>query len=128
MFAITKASLRAIFRSPSAVIFGFAFPLIFILVFGFIGDNGRTQTYKVAIEENADTTNALYKALVNTQGVSIIRYHDKDSLTDDMEKENWPELLIYKKILRVILPIILHLKVPTQVMINGRNLKHWLKV
>ena len=86
MFAITKASLRAIFRSPSAVIFGFAFPLIFILVFGFIGGNGRTQTYKVAIEENADTANALYKALINTQGVSIIRYHDKDSLIDDMEK------------------------------------------
>ena len=86
MFAITKASLRAIFRSPSAVIFGFAFPLIFILVFGFIGGNGRTQSYKVAIEENADTTNALYKALVNTPGVSIIRYHDKDSLTDDMQK------------------------------------------
>lgn len=86
MLAITKASLHAIFRSPSSVIFGFAFPLIFILVFGFIGGNGRTQTYKVAIEENADTANALYKALVNTPGVSIIRYHDKDSLTDDMEK------------------------------------------
>ncbi|MEJ7673275.1 MAG: hypothetical protein WKF59_11305 [Chitinophagaceae bacterium] len=42
MLAITKASLRAIFRSPSAVIFGFAFPLIFILVFGFIGGGGVT--------------------------------------------------------------------------------------
>ena len=86
MFAITKASLRAIFRSPSAVIFGFAFPLIFILVFGFIGDNGGRQSFKVAIEENADTANALYKILANTQGVSMIRYHDKDSLTDDMVK------------------------------------------
>ena len=86
MFAITKASLRAIFRSPSAVIFGFAFPLIFILVFGFIGDNGGRQTFKVAIDENADTTNELYKALVNTDAVSIIRYHDKDSLNDDMQR------------------------------------------
>ncbi|MGH2563113.1 MAG: ABC transporter permease, partial [Ginsengibacter sp.] len=66
MLAITKASLRAIFRSPSAVIFGFAFPLIFILVFGFIGDNGGAQTYTVAIDENADTANALYKGLINT--------------------------------------------------------------
>src|ERR1700690_2542126 len=86
MFAITKASLRAIFRSPSAVIFGFAFPLIFILVFGFIGDNGGRQTFKVAIEENADTANALYKILATTQGVTIVRYHDKDSLNDDMVK------------------------------------------
>ncbi len=86
MLAITKASLRAIFRSPSAVVFGFAFPFIFILVFGFIGDNGGRQTYKVALDNNADTTNELYKALENTQGVTILRYHDNDSLQDDMTR------------------------------------------
>ena len=59
MFAITKASLHAIFRSPSAVIFGFAFPFIFILVFGFIGDSGGRSSYKVALDNNADTSNAL---------------------------------------------------------------------
>ena len=41
---------------------------------------------KLPLIENADTANALYKALINTQGVTIIRYHDKDSLIDDMEK------------------------------------------
>ena len=86
MFAITKASLRAIFRSPSAVVFGFAFPFIFILVFGFIGDNGGRQAYKVALDNTADTANELYNALKNTQGVTIIRYHDKDSLADDMQR------------------------------------------
>ncbi len=86
MFAITKASLRAIFRSPSAVVFGFAFPFIFILVFGFIGDNGGRQTYKVALADNADTTNELYKALKNTDGLTIVKYHDKDSLADDMKR------------------------------------------
>ena len=86
MIAITKASLRAIFRSPSAVIFGFAFPFIFILVFGFIGDSGGRKTYKVAIENNADTTNELYTALKNTPGVTILRYHDKDSLSNDMRE------------------------------------------
>jgi len=86
MFAITKASLRAIFRSPSAVIFGFAFPFIFILVFGFIGDNGGRQTYKVALDHDADTTNELYSALKHTQGITILRYHDKDSLWDDMQR------------------------------------------
>jgi ABC-2 type transport system permease protein len=86
MFAITKASLRAIFRSPSAVVFGFAFPFIFILVFGFIGDNSGRQSYKVALDNNADTTNELYTALKNTRGVTIITYHDKDSLSDDMQR------------------------------------------
>ncbi|NJO24812.1 MAG: hypothetical protein HC867_02005 [Bacteroidia bacterium] len=41
MLAITKASLKAVFRSPSAVVFSFVFPLVFILVFGFIGGSGR---------------------------------------------------------------------------------------
>lgn len=86
MFAITKASLRAIFRSPSSVVFGFAFPLIFILVFGFIGDSGGMKSYKVALDAHADTTNALYAALENTKGVNIIRYQDSTKLKDDMQR------------------------------------------
>ena len=35
MVALTKAALKAIFRSPSAVVFSLVFPFIFILVFGF---------------------------------------------------------------------------------------------
>ena len=85
MLAITKASLRAIFRSPSSVIFGFAFPLIFILVFGFMGNSGGLKSYKVGIENNADTTNELYKALKNTKGVTIKRYSDKKLLEEDLQ-------------------------------------------
>jgi hypothetical protein len=40
MFAIARASFRSITRSPSAVVFTLAFPLVFILVFGFIGGGG----------------------------------------------------------------------------------------
>lgn len=53
MLSITKGSLKAIFRSPSAVIFSFVFPLIFILVFGFIGGGGITV--KIALKNYADT-------------------------------------------------------------------------
>src|SRR6185437_3660497 len=85
MLAISKASLRAIFRSPSSVVFGFAFPLIFILVFAFMGNNGGFTTYKIAVDNKADTTNELYKALENTRGVSIIRYSDKSILEKDLQ-------------------------------------------
>lgn len=85
MLSITKASLHAIFRSPSAVVFGFAFPFIFILVFAFMGNSGGFTTYKVAVDNKADTTNELYKALENTRGVSIKKYNDQSSLKNDLD-------------------------------------------
>jgi ABC-2 type transport system permease protein len=86
MLAITRASLRAIFRSPSSVVFGFAFPLVFILVFGFIGDSGAKKVYKVALDNNADTANALYQALKNSDGIILMTYRDADSLKDDLQR------------------------------------------
>ena len=85
MLAVTKASLRAIFRSPSAVIFGFAFPFIFILVFGFMGNGGGMRSYKVAIDNEADTANELYSALKETKGVTIKRYQDASELDADLQ-------------------------------------------
>jgi ABC-2 type transport system permease protein len=55
MLAITRGSLRAIFRSPSAVLFSIAFPLIFILVFGFIGGSGKISV-SVAFTAASDTS------------------------------------------------------------------------
>lgn len=85
MLAITKASLRAIFRSPSAVVFGFAFPFIFILVFGFMGDNGNFKTYKVAVNSHADTTNELYRSVKSNPGIIIKGYADTISLNKDLQ-------------------------------------------
>lgn len=86
MLAISKASLRAIFRSPSAVVFGFAFPFVFILVFGFMGNNGSMSSYKVAVNNHADTTNDLYKAFAENKQVRLKRYTDTASLNDDLQK------------------------------------------
>ncbi len=86
MLAITQASLKAIFRSPSAVVFSFIFPFIFILVFGFIGNSGGKQHYRVAIENGIDTTNDIYRALKNTAGLTLKSYGNKDSLEDDLQK------------------------------------------
>jgi len=76
MLAITKASLRAIFRSPSAVVFSFVFPFIFILVFGFIGDSGGIPTYKVAIDKDSDTTNVLFDSIRASGRVKILSFAD----------------------------------------------------
>lgn len=86
MLAITRASLRAIFRSPSAVIFGFAFPFIFILVFGFIGDNGRTTVFKIAISPGSDTSNILYDSLKTSNRIKIVQYSTEKALRSDLVK------------------------------------------
>jgi ABC-2 type transport system permease protein len=84
MLAITRASLRAIFRSPSAVIFSFAFPLIFILVFGFIGSGGRVSI-RVAFDKQTDTTTEMYHAIRTLSGLNMVGGSDK-KLKDDLEK------------------------------------------
>lgn len=84
MFAITRASLKAIFRSPSAVIFSFAFPFIFILVFGFLGGGGRLSL-RVAFAENADTNNILYPVLKSVNGLNIISKSSHE-IQEDLEK------------------------------------------
>lgn len=84
MLAITKGSLRAILRSPSAVVFSIAFPLIFILIFGFIGGGGGLSL-NVAFEKNSDTTNPIYPGIKNIAGIKVIKKTDVE-LREDLEK------------------------------------------
>lgn len=87
MFAITKASLRAIFRSPSAVIFGFAFPLIFILVFGFIGGGG--VTVRIALKNLNDTNNVLMKnGLLKNPSIRLIKGLSEEEAKKELAKGN----------------------------------------
>jgi len=71
MLAITKASLRSISRSPSAIVFSIAFPLIFILVFGFMSSGGNISV-NVALEQNADTNNVVYQAIKQIPGLKFV--------------------------------------------------------
>jgi ABC-2 type transport system permease protein len=73
--AITRASLRAIIRSPSAVVFSLGFPLVFILVFGFIGGSGTSVT--IALKDPADSSNYVIRAL--QAGIVKIRKKDDDN-------------------------------------------------
>ena len=86
MLAITKASLKAIFRSPSAVVFSIVFPFIFILVFGFIGDNGGAPVYKLVIAKDCDTTNALYDSIKSSNRIRIVSFADEKELRTNLVK------------------------------------------
>ena len=71
MLAITRASLRSIFRSPAAVVFSIAFPLIFIIVFGFIGGGG--VVVDVGIPPQCDTLNSIYTMMKSRPEVNLVR-------------------------------------------------------
>jgi ABC-2 type transport system permease protein len=85
LLAIAKASLLAILRSPSAVIFSFGFPLIFILVFGFMSDT--KPTIKIGLTSDADTSasNVLYQVLKQHAVIRIVN-KEKKELWKDLEK------------------------------------------
>ncbi|MEO8569592.1 MAG: ABC transporter permease [Ginsengibacter sp.] len=113
MFAITKASLRAIFRSPSAVVFGFAFPFVFILVFGFIGDSSGIRTYNIALEDNIDTANLLFNSFKNNKAINIKRYATRKLLAVDQQKGRIAAIINIQKNRAGLPPYIFSLKSTT---------------
>jgi ABC-2 type transport system permease protein len=84
MMAITRASLRAILRSPSAVIFSLGFPLVFILVFGFIGGGGTAVS--MALKNPRDSTNYVMRALQASGVVKIKEEKDSAQMNNDLVK------------------------------------------
>jgi ABC-2 type transport system permease protein len=95
MLAIAKASLKSIFRSPSAVIFSFLFPIIFILVFGFL--SSTTPVIKVAFAEESSTQNDLYKKLLEKSNLKIKTQPEKISL-QELEKGHITAILNIKEV------------------------------
>lgn len=95
MLAITKASFTSIFRSPSAVVFSFAFPLIFILVFGFVGGGGGVSL-RISIDSNSDTLNPVYQAMRKVSGLTISKKSEKDVI-EDLEKGRLTAVISFRK-------------------------------
>jgi ABC-2 type transport system permease protein len=82
--ALAKASFRSIMRSPSAVVFTLAFPLIFILVFGFLGGGG--VKVDVALAPGSDLANPIVKALEQTSVIHLIRNKETAEIREELEK------------------------------------------
>lgn len=85
MLAISRASLKAIMRSPSTVVFSIFFPLIFILVFGFIGNSGG-PSYRLVLDTKSDTLNPIVDSLKAYRNVRFVSYTDSGELRADLNK------------------------------------------
>ncbi len=82
--AIAKASFRSILRSPSSVVFTLAFPLIFILVFGFIGGGGISVD--VGVAKNNNQQNPIYQALKRIKAVNLVETETDAEMKSELEK------------------------------------------
>ncbi len=89
--ALAKASFRSIMRSPSAVVFTLAFPLIFILVFGFLG-GGRVRV-DVAIAPGSDLQNPVIAALEKISVVHLIRDKSTEEIKTALEKGSYDAVI-----------------------------------
>src|ERR1700756_644907 len=82
MLAIAKGSFKAILRNPSAVAFSFGFPLIFILVFGFIG--GGAPSVSVALANPRDSSASVVKWLLASPLVRLSDRRDSAAVRNDL--------------------------------------------
>jgi ABC-2 type transport system permease protein len=93
--AITKASLQSMLRSPSAIIFSLAFPIIFILVFGFIGGRSNYH-FDIAFTAQSDTTNPIY-GWMSTDSNTIIHTGTQGRIDSALLKGNLDAVVTINK-------------------------------
>jgi ABC-2 type transport system permease protein len=93
--ALAKASFRSIMRSPSAVVFTLAFPLIFILVFGFLGGGGIKVD--LAVSATSDLGNPVIKALEKVSVVRLVKGKNPADIREALEKGNYAAVIDIQK-------------------------------
>jgi ABC-2 type transport system permease protein len=79
------------------MIFSFIFPFVFILVFGFIGDNAGVPTFKIVIDPKSDTANVLYQSLTAMKGIKVIQYENSADQRSDLIKGRLAGVVLISK-------------------------------
>ncbi len=82
-------------RNPSAVVFNLVFPLIFIVVFGFISGGGFRMD--IAIEEGSDMNNAVIKSLENIGTIKLIKDKPLNETYSELEKGRVDAIIGFKR-------------------------------
>ncbi len=85
LWAITRASYKAIFSNPSAIVFSILFPIIFIMIFGAFGGGGFTR-HRIALAPDSDTNNIVFDSLAKSPFIRILYYKDTVEMRQELEK------------------------------------------
>jgi len=84
LLAITKASFKSIFKSPSSTFFSLFFPIVLIIIFASIGGGGGVS-FDVALDKRSDTTNMIYQAITHAPIFDVAKGDDAD-IEDRLKK------------------------------------------
>ncbi len=82
LLAMTKASFLANFRSAQALFFGFAFPVIFISIFGLLGQG--SISISVAVLPGSDVDNPIYQALAENETFDLKTDLTQEEIDEDL--------------------------------------------
>ena len=96
--AVTKASLKAIFRSPQSVFFSMFFPIVLIVIFGAISNSGGISV-DIGIDRGADTTNpAICDLIKKFASIKYCQFSQDTLLEDKLKKGKITALININKI------------------------------
>jgi ABC-2 type transport system permease protein len=93
--AIAKASLLAMLRSPTSVVFSLLFPIIFIVVFGTMVDTTQV-IIKVGLSPNCDTNSLVFKSMSKVSMLHLIPYESEAQLREDLARGRLTAILDIK--------------------------------
>jgi ABC-2 type transport system permease protein len=95
LFAIARASFKAIFKSPQATFFSLFFPIVLIVIFASIG-RGGSISFDIAVDKKSDTTNQLYNVFKHAPIFNIVK-GDSADIMDRLKKGRISALLSINK-------------------------------
>ena len=95
LFAITKASFKSIFKSPSSTFFSLFFPIVLIIIFGSIG-GGSGVSFDIAIDKKTDSANVIYQAITHSPIFNIVQGTEAE-IDDRLKKGRLTAILNIQK-------------------------------
>ncbi|MGK2861300.1 MAG: ABC transporter permease [Chitinophagaceae bacterium] len=95
LWAITRASFKAIFAQPISIVFSLLFPIIFILIFGAF-ENSGVPVQRIAIRPGTDTVNAVFDSLRSNPFVRLVRVDDTAAMREELVKGKLTGIIFIK--------------------------------
>src|SRR5215831_3038524 len=95
LFAITRASFKSIFKSPSSTFFSLFFPIVLIIIFGSLGSGGG-PSFDVAMDKSSDSANIVYQSITNSPFFSVAKGTQAEN-EDQLKKGRLTAILSVQK-------------------------------